>query len=352
MSQFKFPFVFTEDESHTITGSLELENPLPYQHHTGSGFFRPGRLIINDAPQLDIVLYHNEFTSKFIYLREFSPDANLLDLIGIDSPAPTADQKMPGQLCLGSERAQLIGNAVSSIIGAAPLESSIKNYHQQSLAVFPIAREGLKYQVTEAIYSNYGYFCDEVVLDAHHVFDSSVPVYNRTVELTLFKDKDLDQTQKKNIAVAFLADSIASGLVMKEVVTRVSERFENLKQIEVISPLSTIRGLCRLAQSKATLQTPVRVHVFETLLNALPPDYYYSAHFADPRFHIRPELEEDYRAWWGQDASGNSIADTACAGYGWSEVFYSPRKQIQMMNSQLTSRHGLTIAEIVKRNLK
>ena len=352
MSQFKYPFEFCEDESHKITGSLELENPLPYQHHTGSGFFRPGRLIINDAPQLDIVLYHNAFTSKFIYLRDCAPDANLFDLIGLESPKIGSTQKMPGQLCLGSERSQLIGGAVSSIIGAAPLEESFKNHHQQNLAVFPIAREGLKYQVTEAIYLNHGFYCDEVVLDAHHVFDSSVPVYNRTVELTLFKDKDLDQAQKKNIAVAFLADSIASGLVMKEVVTRVSERFENLKQIEVISPLSTIRGLCRLAQSKATTQTPVRVHVFETLLNALPPDYYYSAHFADPRFHMQPELEEEYRAWWGKDDSGNDIADTACAGYGWSEVFYSPRKQIQMMNSQLTVRHNLTIADIVKRNLK
>jgi len=82
----------------------------------------------------------------------------------------------------------------------------------------------------------------------------------------------------------------------------------------------------------------------------LPPDYYYSAHFEDPRFHICPDLEADYRAWWGKDAAGNDIADTACAGYGWSEVFYSPRKQIQMMNSQLTSRHGLTIADIVTRN--
>ena len=44
------------------------------------------------------------------------------------------------------------------------------------------------------------------------------------------------------------------------------------------------------------------------------------------------------------------IAETACAGYGWSEVFYSPRKQIQMMNGQLGSRHGLNIADIVRRN--
>jgi hypothetical protein len=170
------------------------------------------------------------------------------------------------------------------------------------------------------------------------------------VELTLFKDKDLDQQQKENITVAFLADSIASGLVMKEVIDRVSERFENLERIEVVAPLATIRGLCRLAQADAARRISVRVHVFETILNALPPDFYYSAHFKEPGFHIRPELEQAYRVWWGVDKDGNEIADTACAGYGWSEVFYSPRKQIQMINNQLGLRHGLTIAELVKRN--
>lgn len=352
MSRFIYPINFSEDASQIIEGSLELNEPLPYQHHAGGGFFRTGKLIINDTPPLEIVLYHNEATSKFIYLRDCTPDTNMLEIIGVDSKtaASRSSQKMPGQLCLGSDRTQLIGEAISDIMGAPPLASKLSNYKQQNLAVFPIAREGLKYQVAEAIYANFGYYCDEVVLDAHHVFDSSVPVYNRTVELTLFKDKDLEQAQKENIAVAILADSIASGLVMKEVITRVSERFENLKQIEVISPLTTIRGLCRLAQSEATSHIPVRVHIFETLLNALPPDYYYSAHFADPRFHICPDLEADYRAWWGKDGNSNEIADTACAGYGWSEVFYSPRKQIQMMNSQLTSRHELTIADIVKRN--
>lgn len=354
MSHFDYPFTFSEDATHKIEGSLELEEPLPYQHNAGGGFFRTGKLKIKGSRPLEIVLYHNEATSKFIYMRDCTPDSNLLDIIGADNGDANLKkpQQLPGQLCLGSDRAQLIGNAVLEIIGAVPLSSTFLRYKQQNLAVFPIAREGLKYQVAEAIYSNYGYFCDEIVLDAHHVFDSSVPVYNRTVELTLFKDKDLDQTQKENIAVAFLADSIASGLVMKEVVARVSERFENLKQIEVISPLATIRGLCRLAQSEANSHIPVRVHVFETLLNALPPDYYYSAHFADPKFHICPDLEEAYRAWWGSDATGNVIADTACAGYGWSEVFYSPRKQIQMMNSQLQSRHALTIADLVTRNAK
>ena len=49
---------------------------------------------------------------------------------------------------------------------------------------------------------------------------------------------------------------------------------------------------------------------------------------------------------------GNQIADTACAGYGWSEVFYSPHKQIEMINGELTQRHDMKIADVIMKNLK
>ena len=58
---------------------------------------------------------------------------------------------------------------------------------------------------------------------------------------------------------------------MKEVIARVSERFENLERIEVVSPFATIRGLCRLAQAETARRIHLRVHVFETILNALAP---------------------------------------------------------------------------------
>ena len=353
MSQFKYKFNFLEDPDNPIHGELTLDEPSQYKDKEGEkGFFRQGNLLVNGTQNLDLIFYDNKAAEKFIYLREGSVDKNFLELIGIDDGTANIkkNQVLPGQLCLGPERSCLIGEAMTNIFSSPLLNETICKYGQHNLAVFPIAREGLKYQVADALYTNYGYYCDEVVLDAHHVFDSSVPVYNRTVELTLFKDKDLEQHQKENITVAFLADSIASGLVMKEVIARVSERFENLERIEVVSPLATIRGLCRLAQAETARRVHLRVHIFETILNALPPDYYYSAHYEDPGFHIRPDLEKAYRLWWGVDKDGIEIAETACAGYGWSEVFYSPRKQIQMMNGQLGSRHGLSIADIVRRN--
>lgn len=352
MTTFTYPFVFSETNSSQVKGHLELEQPLPFSNSRGSGFYRPGKIALEGCPDLDLVLYHTKAISTFMYIRESQVDANLLEIVGLTDAeiAQLSNLHLPGQLCLGSERTNVIGNAIKDIIGGPALNSTITSRKQQNLAIFPIAREGLKYQVAEALHDNHGYYCDEIVLDAHHVFDSTVPVYKRKVELTLFKDKDLDKTQKENISVAFIADSIASGLVMREVIERVKERFEHLEQVEVISPLATIRGLTRIARSKCMQDTRIRLHVFETLLNALPPDYYYSAHFNDPEFHIRPDLEQEYRDWWGKDAEGNCIADTACAGYGWSEVFFSPRKQIQMINSQLQTRHNLTITDIIRRN--
>ncbi len=354
MPPFIYPFSFTEDDASQVGGCLTLEEPLPYRRNgQGSGFYRPGRMTLNGGGQLDLVLYHTPSTSAFIYLRECRSDPNLFDLIGL-SPAEAARAEgmaLPGQLCLGAERSNLIGQALKDLLASPALRSIVAGHRQQNLAVFPIAREGLKYQVAEAIFENFGYYCDEVVLDAHHVFDSSVPVYNRKVEMTLFKDKDLDQQQRENIKVAFIADSIASGLVMKEVILRIKERFHHIERVEVIAPLATVRGLCRVAASESAQGIQVRLHVFETILNALPPDYYYSAHYPTPELHICPELEAAYREWWGTDASGAAIADTACAGYGWSEVFFSPRKQIEMINGELGRRHGMTIAEIVRRNI-
>lgn len=354
MSRFHYKFSFLEDTPNPINGDLILDEPLAYDCNAQeSGFYRPGRITLDNQRSLELILYHNQATAKFIYLREGATNAHLMQVIGVPSETYQENARifLPGQLCLGSERSSLIDQAMTMLFKSPVLAPLYTQYQQENLAIFPIAREGLKYQVADAIYRNSGFYCDEIVLDAHHVFDSSVPVYNRSVEVTLFKDKDLDLHQKENINVAFFADSIASGLVMKEVISRVRERFEHLQHVELITPLATVRGLCRLLQATIPPDCQVRVHVFETLLNALPPDYYFSSHFADPGFHIRPDLEKTYREWWGEDSQGNIIADTACAGYGWSEVFYSPRKQIQMMNSQLFMRHELTIADIVQRNL-
>jgi hypothetical protein len=146
-------------------------------------------------------------------LRQRKANDPLMHIIGMDGElaAYEGEITLPGQLCLGAERSFLTGNAINTIFQAPCLAPTFAMYHQNNMAVFPIAREGLKYQVQDAIYQSYGYMCDEIVLDAHHVFDSSVPVYSRTVELT-FSRQGLEPSQKDSI-VAFFADSIA-GLVL------------------------------------------------------------------------------------------------------------------------------------------
>ncbi len=355
MALFNYPFQFIEEDHSQISGNLILEKPLPYQvNPQGSGFYRQGKITLGEEINLELVFYHNPATAAFIYLQKAYQDRSAFQIIGLTEEEINrfGNIILPGQLCMGSCRTNLIGEAMNSIFAAPPLQNTILAHQQHNLAVFPIAREGLKYQVPEAIFNNYDYYCDEIVLDAHHVFDSSVPVYNRKVEMTLFKDKDLDQHQHENITVAFIADSIASGLVMRETIMEVKKRFKNLERVEVIAPLATIRGLSRIADTECRNGVKVRVHIFETILNALPPDYYYSAHFNLPEMHIRPDLEEVYRTWWGKDAEGNHIADTACAGYGWSEVFFSPRKQIEMINEQLHQRHHLSLLELIRRNIQ
>ncbi len=354
MALFSYPIEYREQDGGMINGTLTLEDPQQYQWNSlASCYCRSGKIILDGGAELHLTLYHNEATAKFIYLRSQSVDPDLLQLVGLSPQEIQAAHmlRLPGQLCLGADRAALIRRAIHVLLGAPEVRASIASRRQENIAVFPIAREGLKYQVAEALFENHGYYCDEIVLDAHHVFDQSVPVYNRKVEMTLFKDKDLDQQQHANITTALIADSIASGLVMREVIGQVYARFHHIEQIEVISPFATIRGLCRIARREELQHIPVRVHVFETLLNALPPDFYFSAHYNLPEIHIRPDFEQEYRAWWGQDGQGRWIADTACAGYGWSEVFYSPRKQIEMMNGELRSRHNMTIADIVRRNI-
>lgn len=354
MAPFRFPFSFAEADGVDVSGDVELDQPIPFNNVRGGGLYRTGKVHVADCPALDVVLYHSRATAHFMYVRDCVVDAHLLDIVGLpreETVRLAGRMRLPGQLCLGAERTELIGRAVRDIVGAPPIGPAVARCSQKNIAVFPIAREGLKYQVAEALQADHGYYCDEIVLDAHHVFDSSVPLYARKVELTVFKDRDLSERQKGKISLAFIADSISSGLVMAEVIERVRGRFDHLVQVEVISPLATIRGLTRIARSSCLRDAHIRLHVFETLLNALPPDFYYSAHFNVPEMHLRPDLEEEYRQWWGKDAAGNHLADTACAGYGWSEVFYAPRKQLQMIDEQLQSRHGLGIADVVRRNL-
>ncbi len=347
---FTHPFHFADSAHERIAGAVTLDH-VPAPAAQADTCFRAGRLDLDDGRGVDLVLGHSPATAEFMYLRRARPEPHLFDLLGLGDVAAGKPQIwLPGQITLGAPRAQIIGQAIRDVLRSPAMQSAIGQHTQDEIVILPVLREAAKFQMAEGLYENYGIYCDEALLDSHHVYDPTVAGYSRRVETTILKDQDISPQQRAGKRVALIGDSIASGIVMLGVLTHVGRRFDNIAQVEIVAPFATLRGLARLA-AYSSPRFRIRVHVFETLLNALPPDYYYSAHFPEPEFHIRPDLEEEYRAWWGVDAAGQSIADTACAGYGWSEAFFNPRKQIQMIDEQLLDRHGLTIADVVKRNL-
>lgn len=346
---FTYPIDYADDAHGRIQGELTLD-ALAQPVVAGETVYRSGRLLLAGDRRLELTLTHSPATGGFMYLHEMPLQPHLFELLDLPAPSSHRQMLLPGQVILGAPRARLVGAAICDALQSPQMQDAVAGVTQDELVLLPVLREGAKFQLAEALFDTAGYYCDEAILDSHHVFDPTVSRYHRRVETTILKDQDISPQQREGKRLAIVGDSIASGIVMLGVLSHVGRRFDNIDQIEIVAPFATLRGLARLA-FYGPLRFRIRVHVFETILNALPPDFYYSAHYREPGFHIRPDLEERYRDWWGVDSDGNIIADTACAGYGWSEAFFNPRKQLQMINEQLSQRHGLTIAEVVRRNL-
>ncbi len=354
---WQHPFDFSNSNEPDITGVFDLAPPEIFggEGHSLSAF-RKAQLKLTNGKSLDVVLYHNQFTKAFFYLSEVPVDNILRQLYGLpkDQLDSTEYEKqwmqLPGQFIVGSSRTKLVHKAVAGMLKSPIWQNILGDAVLDEVVVFPVLREGAKYGIPEAMAADHNLIVDEVLVDAHHVDDPGIPGYGRRTEISVFKDKDLSDTQRTAMETAVVGDSIASGTVLITVVEALRTRYENLKRIEIIAPFAALRGLARIADQVAS-DISIRVHAFESVLNALAPDYYWSAHYAHPAFHFNPVLEEEYRAWWGEDDKGAMIADTACAGYGWSESFFNPRMHLRMINQQLSKRHGLSMANIMQRTL-
>lgn len=352
MSQVTFPFDFP-DATADLVGTLELDAPTGYQSSlAGSSAFRTARVVLRDGRRTEIVLVHTAATQGYIYFQRTPIHDHLLRILGLRfEGGPRPEQvTLPGQLIFGAERTRLVGRAVNDVLRTPPLRAMLESFTQEEIIVVPILREGMKYQVSEALYEIHGYLCDEIVTDPHHVRDASIPDYGRRVVTDVFKDNDLTAEQRAQIKVAVVADSVASGIILFGLLAKIAERYPKLQHVEVVAPFVTLRAIARI---RALWRYPfeIRLHAFETVLNALPPDNYYSAHYSHDELHFDAEFERRYQAWWGFDASGHAIAETACAGYGWSEVFFNPRKQVSMMNAELRKRNEGELASIAERSI-
>jgi hypothetical protein len=329
-------------------GTLWLE---PVTTPSAETCWRKGRFHSSTGGELRLSIGHSPGSSRLLYLRQepFPPYlSRLLDLPeGSVASHPVAT--LPGQLLLGPERTAAVQEGVRSLLRSPALAADLATALAEPPAVVPILREGLKYGVAESLFNLHGIVPHEIVVDCHHVPASEVPGYGRRAEVSLFKDTDLTEEERKAVKTVFIADSIAGGIVLVAVLERVMERFPNTRRIELVAPLVTMHALARLAA--ATHLPPLRVHCFETVLDALAPDFYDSAQFSAPEWHVDPTRATACRDWWGQNEAGEWIADTLCAGVGWSEAFFAPPEQVRMLEGRLRKRHRRTIASILSGNL-
>jgi len=103
MAPFIYHFEFLEDDSSKVEGVLELDSPTAYSLGPGKvAYYRTGSIQVKSCPNLALVLYHNEATADFMYLRQRPVDENLLSIVGLsqDEIGPDAEMVLPGQLCL------------------------------------------------------------------------------------------------------------------------------------------------------------------------------------------------------------------------------------------------------------
>ncbi len=335
-------FQFSKAQNSCLSGGLRFEDP--------ENGYRDATLLVEGKRSLALSLTHSEATEAFMYLSPLRGGMGvkgILDTLGVALPSGV-DCVLPGQLILGAERASLVSRGVRDCMGSPVFRSLFESYGAGEIMAFPVLREGMKYGLAEAIGEAGNRLCDEIVVDAHHVEDASVPELGRRMELSAFKDKDLSEAERVAVKVAVVGDSVASGTVIVGLVAELTRRFPSLERVELVAPLAAVYGLARIAAFSSS-EVDIRIHCFETVLNALAPDFYYSPYFNQSEMHIAPEAYAAYRSWWGEDSQGRSVADTACAGYGWSEAFFNPGKQLRMIEEQLQARHGLSLAALLKR---
>jgi hypothetical protein len=349
MSIFQNFFNLDIEGGEQLSGVLKLDSAINAQGASEELSYRSGKVIVGDRA-VELSLVHSTASEKLVYLHKVRVNHQLSDLLGLQQELGS-ELLLPGQLLLGSARTQVMGACTRDAVRNPSLVQIISENKPDKIAIFPIFREGIRYQVAEAIYAVYGNFYNEIMVDAHHVADKSIPGYNRRVGSVKFFDRDVTDEEMSKVNTAIIADSISGGVVLLGVLEALQQRCPNLSRIEVIAQFATLRGLARLA-AYTPPRFSIRVHAFETILHSLAPNYYYAAHFMEPEMHIAPHLESEYQDWWGEDRDGKKISSSLCAGFGWSFVYFTPEKQVQVINKYLQEIHKMSLVDIINRNMR
>ncbi|MEM8488388.1 MAG: hypothetical protein AAF564_22760, partial [Bacteroidota bacterium] len=204
-----YTFDFTNASEPEIQGKLHLMPPkLVGATKSSSDAYREGTLALDNGRGLEVLLYHNPYTTAFFYLGEVAISPQLSGLFGLPAALGEVGRvQLPGQFILGGHRTRVVHRAVAAMMQAPPWVSLLADAAQDTLAVFPILREGAKYGIVEALCDDYNYVADEILVDAHHVDAPDVPGYGRRTRIAVFKDNDLNQDQRDAMTTAIVGDS-------------------------------------------------------------------------------------------------------------------------------------------------
>jgi hypothetical protein len=351
MKNFHYSFNLTTESTERLEGILHLKIPIISQDSSEDFSYRSGKIELGNK-SVELVLVHSTASANLVYLYRAKLNQQFINLLDLNQKVEVGDELvLPGQLLLGAARTKVMGEGTKDIVRTPLLTKIFHENPPDKIAVFPIFREGIRYQVVEALYAVYANYYNEIMIDAHHISDKTIPGYNRRVGSVKFFDRDVTDEQMDKVNIAVVADSISGGVVLLGVLEELQKRCPNLSQVEVIAQFATLRGLARLA-AYTSPQLSIRVHTFETILNSLEPNYYYAAHFREPEMHILPSLEKEYQDWWGKDKNGKKIANSLCAGFGWSFVYFTPEKQIQVIDHHLQSKHSMTLPDVISHNIR
>ena len=196
-SEFCYEFEISDNDQERISGRICLDDPVKDDEEL---VYRAGCCELDSGQNVELNLTHSAATAGFIYTHECELTPGFFEIVGLEPDIDWDGIKritLPGQLVMGAERTRLIGRGVRDTLKAPCLREMMEGGSQENVVAISVLREGIKYQIADAILDTYGYFCDEVLTDAHHTLDETVSSYRRRVLISLFKDDDLTGDQRE-----------------------------------------------------------------------------------------------------------------------------------------------------------
>ena len=324
-----FTYAFTVDQNQAV---LFLETPI----QDPLGAYRLGRLTLDNGRSMELFARHSVATTALTYLHKIHITNDYRQLLKLPDEAENQVLEAPAQLVLGTQRAQLLAQGIRDFLHTPALNTALTQTEPEKMAIVPIAKEGTQFDITNNLRTLFGYACAELPITVRQ----AVPPEPFALS---FQDQSILDVQRERMFLSLLCGNVYDGRAHVAILDFLCQHFKNLSHVELLAPQASLQGLTHLlAQSNPGLT--LRAHVFETLLDG-------DTHFPHPEFHIHPSLSKNYRAWWGRDPQGFSIATMPCINPDSSIPLLDPVRQIRLLNALLKERHRVTLSGVFKRHV-